>query len=55
MLQAEIEQLTTRKNAAYNDYREKKDRYFKLQTVKRNIEQMTQGAPSQRWAKEPER
>ena len=29
-LQAEIEQLTARKNAAYNDYREKKDRYQTL-------------------------
>ena len=54
-LQAEIEQLTARKNAAYNDYREKKDRYQTLQTIKRNIEQMTQGAPSQRRTKEPER
>ena len=54
-LQAEIEQLTARKNAAYNDYREKKDRYFKLQTIKRNIEQMTHGAHSQRRTKEPER
>ncbi len=54
-LQAEIEQLTARKNIAYNDYREKKDRYFKLQTIKRNVEQMTQGAPSQRRTKEPER
>ena len=54
-LQAEIEQLTARKNAAYNDYREKKDRYQTLQTVKRNIEQMTKGAPSQRRTKEPER
>jgi len=54
-LQAEIEQLTARKNAAYNDYREKKDRYQTMQTVKRNIEQMTKGAPSQRRTKEPER
>lgn len=54
-LQAEIEQLTARKNTAYNDYREKKDRYQTLLTVKRNIEQMTQGAPSQRRTKEPER
>ena len=54
-LQAEIEQLTARKNAAYNDYREKKDRYQTLQTIKRNIEQMTQGTPSQRRTKEQER
>lgn len=54
-LQTEIEQLTARKNAAYNDYREKKDRYQTLLTVKRNIELMTQGAPSQRRTKEPER
>lgn len=54
-LQTEIEQLTARKNAAYNDYREKKDRYQTLLTVKRNIEQMTQGAHSQRRTREPER
>ena len=54
-LQTEIEQLTARKNAAYNDYREKKDRFLKLQTIKRNVEQMTQGSPSQRRTKEPER
>ena len=54
-LQTEIEQLTARKNAAYNDYREKKARYQTLQTVRRNIEQMTKGAPSQRRTKEPER
>ena len=54
-LQAEIEQLTARKNAAYNDYREKKDRYQTLQTIKRNIEDMTKGEPGQRRIREPER
>lgn len=54
-LQAEIEQLTARKNAAYNDYPEKKDRYQTLQTIKRNIEDMTKGEPGQRRIREPER
>ena len=39
-LQAEIEQLTTEKNALYCDYREKKERVRELQTVKGNIDQM---------------
>ena len=53
-LQAEIELLTAKKNAAYNDYREKKDRYQALQTVKHNVEQMTKSAPSPRQTKEQE-
>jgi len=54
-LQAEIEQLTARKNIAYNDYREKKDHYQELQTVRHNLSRMIQDAPNQRRTKEQER
>ncbi len=46
-LQREIEQLTVQKNAGYNDYREKRQRAQELQTVRRNIDQILRGAPSQ--------
>ena len=39
-LQAEIQQLTSEKNARYKDYREKKRRVKDLETVKSNIENM---------------
>lgn len=54
-LQAEIEQLMSEKNAFYNDYREKRERITELQTVKRNIEQILRGAPSQQKKHEQER
>ena len=54
-LQAEIEQLMREKNALYNDYREKRERTTELQTVKRNIEQILRGAPSQQKKQEQER
>ena len=54
-LQREIEQLTVQKNAGYNDYREKRQRAQELQTVKRNIDQILRGAPSQQKKHEQER
>ncbi len=39
-LQAEIQQLTSEKNARYKDYREKQRRVKELETVKSNIENM---------------
>ena len=54
-LQREIEQLTVRKNAGYNDYREKRQRAQELQTVRRNIDQILRGAPSQQKKHEQER
>ena len=47
-LTAEIEALTSAKNAEYTEYQEKKRRANELLTVKRNIDQMLHGAPSQR-------
>ena len=54
-LQEEIQTLTARKNAGYNDYREKRQRAQELQTVKRNIDQILRGAPSQQKKHEQER
>ena len=54
-LQREIEQLTVQKNAGYNDYREKRQRAQELQTVRRNIDQILRGAPSQQKKREQER
>ena len=39
-LQAEIEQLISKKSGLYNTYHEQKQRYTELQTVKRNIDQI---------------
>ena len=39
-LQAEIEQLVSKKSGLYNTYHEQKQRYVELQTVKRNIAQI---------------
>ena len=39
-LQAEIEQLVSKKSGLYNTYHEQKQRYVELQTVKRNIDQI---------------
>ena len=39
-LQSETEQLVTEKNVEYNDYRDKKQRYQELLTIKNNIEQV---------------
>ena len=47
-LQAEIEQLTTEKNALYCQYREKKERVRQLQTVKGNIDQLLRRSEPQR-------
>ena len=47
-LTAEIEALMSEKNALYTEYQEKKQRANELLTVKRNIEQVLHGAPSQR-------
>ena len=51
-LTAEIEALLSEKNAGYSDYQEKKRRANELLTVKRNIEQVLHGAPSQRKEKQ---
>ena len=39
-LQAEIEQLISQKDSLYNGYREQKQRFKELQTVRRNIDQI---------------
>ena len=39
-LQAEIEQLVSKKSGLYNTYHEQKQRFTELQTVKRNIDQI---------------
>lgn len=54
-LQAEIEQLTREKNTLYNEYREKKENVWELQTVKGNIEQILRREPEQRKGKDHER
>ena len=41
--------------AGYNDYREKRQRAQELQTVRRNIDQILRGAPSQQKKREQER
>ena len=48
MLQEEIQTLTARKNAGYNDYREKRERCRQLQTVKSNIDQILRRDEPQR-------
>ena len=48
VLTAEINALLKEKNAIYTEYQEKKRQASELQTVKRNIEQVLHGAPSQR-------
>ena len=48
VLTAEIDALLKEKNAAYTEYLENKQRASELLTVKRNIEQVLHGAPSQR-------
>ena len=47
-LTAEIETLLSEKNAGYTEYQECKRRANELLTVKRNIDQVLYGAPSQR-------
>lgn len=47
-LTAEIEALMSEKNAGYTEYQERKRRANELLTVKRNIDQVLHGAPSQR-------
>ncbi len=47
-LQEEIQTLTVQKNAGYNDYREKRERYRQLQTVKGNIDQILRRDEPQR-------
>ena len=54
-LQEEIQQLTVEKNAAYNDYREKRERVRELQTVKGNLDQILRREPSQQKKHEQER
>ena len=54
-LQREIEQLTADKNAGYNDYRSSRERVRELQTVKKNIDQIRNGTPSQKKKQEMER
>ena len=54
-LQGEIERLTAEKNAGYNAYREKRERVRELQTVKKNIDQILNGAPSQQKRQEFDR
>ncbi len=48
VLTAEIDALLEEKNTAYTKYQENKQRASELLTVKRNIEQVLHGAPSQR-------
>ena len=48
VLTAEIDDLMSKKNAGYTEYQEKKRRANELLTVKRNIDQVLHGAPSQR-------
>ena len=55
VLQAEIEQLTTEKNARYNRYREDSRRAQELQTVKSNIDNILRRTPSQQKKQEQER
>ena len=47
-LQAEIEQLVSKKSGLYNTYHEQKQRYVELQTVKRNIDQILRRSEPQR-------
>ena len=47
-LQAEIEQLVSKKSGLYNTYHEQKQRYAELQTVKRNIDQILRRSEPQR-------
>ena len=47
-LTAEIDDLMSEKNAGYTEYQEKKRRANELLTVKRNLDQVLHGAPSQR-------
>lgn len=48
VLTAEIDELMSEKNAGYTEYQEKKQRANELLTIKRNIDQVLYGAPSQR-------
>ena len=54
-LQAEIEQLMREKNTLYNEYREKREKTKKLQTVKSNIEQILRREPERGKGRENER
>ena len=47
-LQEEIQRLTVEKNAGYNDYRAKRERFRELQTVKGNIDQILRRTEPQR-------
>ncbi len=47
-LTAEIDTLMSEKNAGYTEYQERKRRANELLTVKRNLDQVLHGAPSQR-------
>ena len=47
-LQAEIEQLVSKKSGLYNTYHEQKQRYAELHTVKRNIDQILRRSEPQR-------
>jgi len=48
VLTAEIDTLMSEKSAGYTEYQERKQWAAELLTVKRNIEQVLRGAPSQR-------
>ena len=54
-LQAEIEQLTREKNSLYNEYREKKENVWELQTVKNNIDQILHREPERGKGRDNER
>jgi len=54
-LQEEIQRLTVEKNAGYNDYRAKRERFRELQTVKGNIDQILHREPSRPKKHEQER
>ena len=47
-LTAEIDALLSEKNVGYTEYQERKRRANELLTIKRNIDQVLHGAPSQR-------
>ena len=44
-LRTEIQQLTSERNEAYNTYHAAKDRYTELETIQRNLQQLTQDTP----------
>lgn len=54
-LQGEIEQLIKEKNELYNDYQRKKAKHRELLVLQQNMDQVLNGVPSQRRAREEAR